>query len=324
MIKESDMEELLSRLITAPWSTMVIFTAVRLNLFTILKDKYMTVNEIAVETNTHPHILEAVLRASESLGLLNGEQGSYGNTAFSLKYLVEGEPNYVGDLIKLQFQEVKNWGKLDDIVRKQKGKDVSEEAVHRTFIKAMNNIGQLGEAEALVDAVDLAGCEHLADFGGGSGLFSISLCKRYAQLQVTLIDKKETLKVTREYLEQTLVRSRVALQEGDIVKDVMKGNYDAVLLSDVIYDARIAKGVLDNVIRCLKPGGQLIIRGYYSDPGGQDSLFSRLFVLQEFVFDPDREVLNMSSLSELIKNRGFDIVYQGQLTKRSQILLAKK
>lgn len=318
------MELSLSKMLTAPWTTMAVFTAVRLNLFSIIKDKYMSADEIAAKTDYHATILDYLLRVCESIGFLSYDQGRYGNTSFSAKYLVEGEPHYVGDLIKLQYHEMENWRNLYNYILKNKFNDDSENADHQTFIKAMNNLGRMGEAEALTKAVDLSNCQRMADFGGGSGLYSISLCQKHPQLQAILLDKKETLEVTRKFLAKTSLKARIILQEADIVGDTLKEKYDAVLLSDVIYDARIAKPVLKNAHHCLNRGGQLIVRGYYSDPTGEDSLFSRLFVLQEIVFDPKREVLNLSSLSECIENTGFEIIHRGQLTERSQILIAIK
>jgi 2-polyprenyl-3-methyl-5-hydroxy-6-metoxy-1,4-benzoquinol methylase len=318
------MNKSLSNLIIAPWTTMVTFTAVRLNLFSIINDKPMTVDEIAAKTDSHIHILESLLRACEGMGFLTYKLGRFGNTSFSKKYLVEGQTQYVGNLIKLQYHEMENWGNLYKFILKNKPTGNSEETDHQIFIKAMNNLGCIGEAEALTDRVDLSNCKRMADFGGGSGLYSIALCQKHPQLQVTLMDKSETLEVTKEYLAGASVKSRIILQKADIVEDILEEEYDAVLLSDVIYDVRIARLVLKNAFNCLKPGGQLIIRGYYSDPGGEDSIFSRLFVLQELVFDPEREVLSMSSLSESVENGGFDIIHRGQLTERSQILIAKK
>lgn len=303
---------------------MTVFTAVRLNLFTILNGKLMTAAEIAVKIDSHSDILESLLRVCEGMKFLTCERGRFGNTSFSEKYLVEGEPYYMGDLIKLQYHELGNWGNLYNILVKNKGEDDSKETVHTIFIKAMNNLGQIGEAEALTDAVDMSNCKRMADFGGGSGLYSIALCQKYPHLQVTLVDKKETLEVTRKFLADTSVKSRIILQEADIARDMLEEKYDTVLLSDVVYDARIARAVLKNAFHCLIPGGQLIIRGYYSDSGENDSLFSRLFVLQEIVFDPEREVLSMSGLAECVEKSGFDIIHQGQLTERSQILLARK
>jgi hypothetical protein len=318
------MKELLSRLIIAPWTTMAVFTAVRLNVFSVIKDKHMSVEEIAARTDSHPDILKFLLRVCEGMGFLTCEGDRFGNTSFSTKYLVESQPHYVGDLIKLQFHEMENWNNLYNIISKNKFEDDSEEVTHRTFIKAMNNLGHTGEVAALTDVVDLSTCQRVADFGGGSGLYSIALCQKYPQLQVTLLDKKETLEVTKEYLADTSVKSRFFLQEADIVMELLENKFDAVLLSDVVYNDRIAKPVLKNAYNCLNSGGQLIVRGYYSDPGGKDSLFSRLFVLQEVVFDPKREVLDMPGLVESVKKSGFDITYRGQLTERSQILLAKK
>ena len=82
--------------------------------------------------------------------------------------------------------------------------------------------------------------------------------------------------------------------------------------------------MLERAFQCLKREGQLIIRGYYSNPAGHDTLFSRLFVLQELVFDPGRVVLNVPSLSEFVEKSGFRITSQKKLTERSQILIARK
>ena len=62
------MNEVLVRLLTAPWTTMVVFTALRLDLFSLLKGSNMTSAEIAAESDTHPDILEALLRACEGMG----------------------------------------------------------------------------------------------------------------------------------------------------------------------------------------------------------------------------------------------------------------
>jgi len=303
---------------------MVVFTAVRLGLFTALADKLLTMAEIAAQTGSNPHLLEPLLRACVGMELLEFKDNRFRNTVFSLKYLVEGKPEYVGDLIKLQYHEWNNWKSLYHLVLSDKASAGFEESAHKTFIKAMNNLGQLGEAEALTKAVDLTSCKRMVDVGGGSGLYTIALCKKYPELQVIILDKKETLEVTREFLKDTSVKSRITLREADIEKDNFGTDMDIVLLSDVIYDARLAELVLKSAFACLKSGGQLIIRGYYSDPTGKDTLFSRLFVLQELVFDPGRVVLNVPSLSEFVEKSGFRITSQKKLTERSQILIARK
>ena len=54
--------------------------------------------------------------------------------------------------------------------------------------------------------IDLSGCKTLLDIGGGSGLYSISFCKKYQGLHSTILDKAETLITTfGEYAEENEV-----------------------------------------------------------------------------------------------------------------------
>ena len=318
------MNQSLSHLITAPWTTMVVFTAVRLNLFTVIGDKSLTGNEIAVKTDSDSAKLEPWLRICTAMGLLKIQGNRYRNSAFSLEHLVEGSAAYVGDLLKLQSREWIRWTDLPAIVRGGKTMPDSPEDRHRTFIRAMNNLANLGESEALAAAVDLSDCTRLVDVGGGSGSYSIRLCQKYPDLQVILLDRKETLQVTRDYVLKASLQSRISLREADIEKDSYPGDADAVLLSDVIYDVHLIQPLLQRVHKCLHSGGKLIIRGYYADPEGKDTLFGRLFVLQELVFDPAQEVLTLPVLRQRVQEGGFQIVQVRQLTERSQLLIACK
>ncbi len=96
---------------------MVVFTAVRLNLFTVIGNKSLSGSEIALKTDTDSTKLEPLLRTCAAMGLLESRDKRYENSAFSLKYLVEGSAEYVGDLLKLQSQEWFRWTDLSEIIR---------------------------------------------------------------------------------------------------------------------------------------------------------------------------------------------------------------
>ena len=82
----------------APWTNRVLFTAVRLRIFTILADQGMTVDEISPGMGTTTGHLEPFLDACTSLDLLLYRDGQYQNSQFSQDHLVEGKPGYIGDL----------------------------------------------------------------------------------------------------------------------------------------------------------------------------------------------------------------------------------
>jgi predicted nicotinamide N-methyase len=315
-------------MLVAPWTVHAIFAAVRLKVFTVLSDRRMTAEEVAAECGAVPRLLKTLLDVCLGIGLLTVEGDAYGNSDFSRAHLVEGERQYVGDLIQVQHSEFRPWYRLHEMIAgKDAGKaDVStgDPGHHRTFIRAMNNLGMLGEADALRDAVDLSGCRTMVDAGGGSGLYSAALCQRYPKLRSTLLDRTETLDVTRELIADRPEKDRITLREADITTDTLGENVDVVLLSDVIYDEAEAVAVLKNAWNCLREGGQLLVRGYYWDEENSRPLFGALFMLNVMIFDAGRRVLTLRALCDLITAAGFRIDRVSPLTERSTVLVATK
>ena len=314
-------------ILVAPWTTCVVSAAIRLRVFTILSNRAMTAEEIASNCGAVPHLLKALLDACVSMGLIVSQNDKYMNSHFSRVYFVEGEPHYVGDFIELLHDESKQWARLYDIIigNSNAGQDQdTSEVNHRTFTKAMNNIGMLGEAEALASSVDLSGYKEMVDAGGGSGLYSIVLCKKYPELRSTILDTRDTLVITEEMTAGSGERERITLREADITKGSFGEDIDVVLLSDVIYDESTAAPILRNAWNCLRKGGILVVRGYYSDPENSKPLFGALFVLNQMVFEPNRRIMTISSLERNVSDIGFTITRTSPLTERSFVLIARK
>ena len=317
----------ISDIITAPWKIHVVFTAVRLRIFSFLSHKSLPAADLSALCGAVTQLFIPLLEACVSMGLLEKQNQEYRNSQFSQTYLVEGESLYIGDLIELQQNEQQQWNKLYEVILtadNKKTKKISEADKHATFIKAMNNLGMLGEAEALVKAVDLSGCRTMVDVGGGSGLYSLLLCQKYPDLKTILLDKLETLAVTKEILSVQNEKERIILREADIEKDSYGEDIDVVLLSDVIYDELSAQKILPRAWRCLSHKGKLIIRGYYSDPENLKPLFGALFVINQMVFDSTRKILVISSLQKEVIAAGFHIEQCSPLTERSCLLVAIK
>ena len=55
------MNDSIFNLTSAPWTIVVLYTAIRLKIFTILADKKMTVDELALNCNARAHLLKPLL-----------------------------------------------------------------------------------------------------------------------------------------------------------------------------------------------------------------------------------------------------------------------
>ena len=320
------MKSLMDTLLST-WTNSVLFTAVRLRLFTILADQSMTVEEISSRMQTATQHLKPFLDACVSLDFLLHQDGKYRNSQFSQVHLVEGKPGYIGDFIQMVSAESKQWDELDGLIgrRHDDPSDRSEgESDSRKFTLAMNNIGMLGEAEALADAVDLDDCRKMVDAGGGSGLYSVYLCRKFPHLRSVMIDNRETLVAARELIAGREEEDRIELLEADIAIDPLGENIDAVLLSDVVYEDSFAEKVLKNARTSLRDNGLLIIRGYYHDPANPKSRFSALFRLNQAVFNPNGSILTLESMKKKVTDMGFTIIKVTPLTELSSLILARR
>lgn len=317
----------ISDILSAHWQIGVIVTAVRLGVFSIIADQKLELNEIAAKCNADSDRIEPLLDACISLGLLGFENKMYRNSHFSLVYFVEGKRFYVGEFLTLMNNESIQWFQLPELIRGKKQKKIELPGLktdYKTFITAMNSIGLLGEAEALKDKVDLSGCKTMTDAGGGSGLYSITLCQKYPHLTSTILDVKETLEVTKELIENHKEKKQIILKEGDFMKDPLGKNVDAVLLSDVIYGHSDAKILLQNAWNSLGVNGVLVVRGYYANPKKPGPLFGALFAVKQMVDAPQRKIMTISMLESNVKDIGFKNIKATPLTEYSFILTCKK
>jgi predicted nicotinamide N-methyase len=317
----------ISDILLSPWITGVLITAIRLKLFSILSDQELTVEEIAAKCEAIPNRLKPLLDACVSLKFLEFEHDKYKSSHFSLVYFVEGQRFYVGDFLKLINDESLQWFRLSDIIR---GNETTNHKLphirsdYKTFIMAMNNIGNLGEADALKDMVNLSGYKTMIDAGGGSGLYSIAFCQKYPDLRSTIFDVKDTLKVTKEMIADRQEKRRIDLQEGNFLEDPLGDNVDVVLLSDVIYEDLTAKIVLKNAWDSLTQNGMLIVRGYYADPEKSRPLFGALFAVKLLVDNAQRKIMTISKLEKTVKEIGFKIRKVTPLTEYSFVIIGEK
>lgn len=267
----------LEDLATGYWFSEVLFTAVELDVFTLLESEGMTTTEIAGALAMPAPSLGRFLQALCAINLVVCDGGSYYNTKLASDYLVPGKSDYQGDSIlwrkglRLEWQNLteclKAGGRVNFPVEEEGHEQFARRV--RKYINAMDNIARTKVAEILpfFEGLELKG--EILDIGTGSGAIASGFLESFPSLSATVVDIQEVLNYTRELMDKKGFGQRVSYQPTNILEPwpVAKEGFDLVILSNIIhaYSEEEIPLILDRAAKCLKSGGFLVIHDFFPE-----------------------------------------------------------
>ena len=291
--------EALSDLNWAYRAARVLHIANRLNIFTILAEKPLSVEQISASCHTRPEMTEKLLIACTAMGLLEKDGYKYKNTDLAQTYLVEGQKLYQGDIIAHSASVWNFWDRLADEISIQSPPRNVKPDEHRNFIMGMHNIALAGRVQLFLDAVDLSGRKKLFDAGGGPATYSIEACRRYSQLTAVIFDLPETIAITKEMIAKESMQDRIIARQGSWDTDSFGENNDVVLLSEVMHGiGSQAEMKLNKAYDSMVEGGLLVIQEFLLNDEKTGPLTPALFNIMVGVY-------SKTELFTLVKEAGF-------------------
>ncbi|WP_339718848.1 class I SAM-dependent methyltransferase [Marinomonas primoryensis] len=100
---------------------------------------------------------------------------------------------------------------------------------------------------------------HFLDLGGGPGLASLALAKRFPDATGVVFDFPETVEVAGDNILAAGVQSRVSVQSGDLNITQPEGVFDLIWCSSVLHFLDNADATIARIARLLKTNGILLI-----------------------------------------------------------------
>jgi len=276
------------------------------NLFGQLRDTRPTVADLQLSLGLQERPASVLLTALKAFGLIREIDGVLEMTELAYDHLVPGTEFDVGDYIGLAADSP---GVLEMVKRLKSntpaGADTETGAgfIYRDgLVSAMEaedsarhfTMALAGRAKnvapVLAEKISLTAARHLLDVGGGTGIYSFALLQNNPQLQATIFDRPEVLRIAEQMAVEYGVADRVDFVPGDMFTDPLPENTDVVLLSNVLHDWDVpeCRHIVGSCAAALQPGGQLLIHDVFLNDTLDGPLAVALYSASLFCFTEGR------------------------------------
>lgn len=295
-----------------------LFAALEFGIFNHLAEGPATADDLATKTGLHRERALTLLTALAGLGLVAAEDGRFSNSPAAEAFLVNGAKYDFSDYLQRQvarqmyplMDQIEDAlsDNLDDEATASYADWFSDPAQARLYSESQHK-GSLGPARQLARNLDLSSARSMLDVGGGTGAFSITLCKANPELRSTIVDFPNVADIGREYVDAAGLGERISYVDADATKGAWPHEQDIVLMSYLLSGvaAEMHASLFEQAFAALKPGGRLLVHDFIVDAGRDGPRLTALWQLQHTAFTPHARSLDDGWLRGALEKAGFEV-----------------
>lgn len=279
----------------APGITKSLLTACQLGLFDALSARPFTLEDLAGRVGCRVEGLRLLVDILHSAGYLRKRGDMYSNSRMAQRWLTGGSSMNIAPYVLHSPDLVAFWEHMPQVVREHRqaesmpyDRDASTPEMQALLERHYAGLASLAMAlgqEVVLRAPVPKGATRLLDVGGSHAAYSVLFCRKYPQLQATILDIQPGIDAGKRTAIQTGMNSRLSFARGDIVQDdfdvELASNFDVALYFHIAHllPPETNKATLAKVARTLKPGGVLIYVDQVTDQTYRSHLASLMVQL---------------------------------------------
>ncbi len=230
---------------TAFMISRCVVAAEKLQVFRKVHNQQLTAAAIGRKIGIRGWRAEAFLAALVSVGLLKKTGKLYRNSALADKYFVRKRSIFWTKLYSRECcREYQAFSVLEDMLTTERSfasilgidswdyiKEIKKNPEWAHDFTHMLYYHHLPDAKALAENLDLAAYHSVLDVGGGSGVMSIALVRKYKHLKACVLDLEPVIHVARKIIRRERLSRRIDTCVGDMTKHIPCG-HDVVMFCD--------------------------------------------------------------------------------------------
>jgi len=325
------------RIIQDMWAArnaQALMAGTELDFFTHISNGKHTAKEIARAAKASERGTRRLLDALVGLGYLSKKDNNYYLEAVSERFLVRGQPTYLGPMVTETRMVWESWSHLTEVVKsgrpftavdtEQFGRDFFPKLVAAIFPMSY---GAASAAAQMIPEKTRKRIKKILDVAAGSAAWSIAFAQAIPDARVTVVDYPEVNRVAREFTTRLGVADRYEYLEGNLREvDFGRKKYDLVILGHIIHTEgeKWGKKLIKKSSRALKDDGLLLIGEMVPNDDRTGPALPLVFGLNMLLNTEHGDVFTMREYREWLKAAGFKKVSTIDAPGPSPLILASK
>ncbi len=288
----------------------ILLTAAELDLFTLLADEAMDLEEVTEVLESDTRATTILLDALAAMGLLAKAEGKYMCPPTLADLLRSDRETSVLPMLRHGASLWQRWSMLTDLVHGMMSEppvQLSDDDGHiAAFIGAMHVIGR-NAAGVIAEVARAESSRRLLDIGGATGTYAEAFLTRYPLMEATVFDRPQVIELAEARLANSPVRDRISLVAGDFYANELPDGHDLALLSAIIHQNSRAQNVelYRKVFRALLPGGRLLIRDHIMSEDHLEPMEGAVFAVNMLVATEGGDCYSLKEIQEDLDAAGF-------------------
>jgi predicted O-methyltransferase YrrM len=307
----------------------VLLTAIELKIFTVLDKHMLTSNEVSEKINSNSRAADRLMNVLCGMGLLKKVHGKFYNSDLSSKYLIEGKPDFMGNLYHVN-NLWETWSNLTASVIKGSSvandeEESDEDNWVEAFIGAMHYRG-VNQGRILAMMIDLSNVKTMLDVGGGSAAFAMEIVKKNPDIIAFVLDLPYVIPLTKRYVNEAGLSDKFSFVEGDYLTKDFEGSYDLILLSAIVHinNYEQNKMLIKKCADALNKNGMIIINDFIMNEDRTKPYHGALFSLNMLVGTENGDTYTEKEIREWFESAGLSKIERKNTSFGSDLMIAVK
>jgi len=280
----------------------VVLTACEFEIFSVIGSECFNCEQIASKIDADKNAVEKLLNALCGLKLLTKKDGFYSNSPITLKHLVHGSEEFMGNLEHIA-GTWETWSNLSQTIKT--GKSLSYNSHIKQGEKWIENFASAAHWRAKVEAKDIIklinfkNVDKILDLGGGKGAYAKAFAEAKPSTDVTLFEIPQVAKYAKDNIVEWGLRDRIKVIEGDFSTDDIGKGYDLIFISRLLQLYSIWDNVklLQKCFDSMKSGGTIVINDMIIDDSRTSPVQHTLYSINLLVNTESGEVYTETDIN---------------------------